>query len=117
MQNKAASKHMWPGKKRKGSLWLPAYRALMLTGCAPKRVGLLRGTYPSTLSAIFITTVTIKGCGCCWDTLAGANISFVVEPAATVSTYLEVFWDIKLYAWSPTTFSWERLEFGALRPG
>lgn len=60
----------------------------MLIGCAPKCIALLGWTYPSTLSAIFITTVTIKGCGCCWDTLAGANIIFVVEPAATVSTYL-----------------------------
>lgn len=56
--------------------------------CTHKCVALLGWTYPPTLSAIFISTVTIKGCGCCWDTLAGANIIFVVEPAATVSTYL-----------------------------
>lgn len=34
------------------------------------------------LSAIFISTLTIKGCDCCWDPLARANIIFVVSTAA-----------------------------------
>lgn len=56
------------------------------------------------LLAIFISTVTIKGCDCCLGSLARANIISVVWTAAAVHTYLQVCWDIKLCLWSWTVF-------------